>query len=212
VVRFDRETLEPPSKAVGQELLRAVEVALPGCDGVVVADYGKGVLEARSGAEVMQRCLERGLPVMLDPKSALEPYRGAALVKPNLREAEWLSGVTVRGPADLARAAERLRAELGGADVVVTRGTDGMTLFEGDGSGVDVHTVARDVFDVQGAGDTTIAALALALRAGGALLEAAVLANAAAGVVVGKVGTATASPDEVRELLPAAIAAAGDAA
>ena len=90
----------------------------------------------------------------------------------------------------------------------MTRGRDGMTLFEDDGEGVDVRTVAREVFDVQGAGDTTIAALALALRAGASLLEAAVIANTAAGVVVGKVGTATASVDEVRELLPAAIAAA----
>ena len=78
-------------------------------------------------------------------------------------------------------------------------------------AGVDVRTVARDVFDVQGAGDTAIAALALAQRAGASLFEAAVLANAAAGVVVGKVGTATASPQEVRALLPEAVAAAGDA-
>ena len=83
-----------------------------------------------------------------------------------------------------------------------------MSLFDGDGPGIDVHTVAREVFDVQGAGDTTIAALVLALRAGANLLEAAVIANAAAGVVVGKSGTATASPAEVRRLLPAAIRAA----
>ena len=104
-----------------------------------------------------------------------------------------------------------LRRELSGADVVVTRGGDGMTLFEDGAAGVDVRTVARDVFDVQGAGDTTISALALAQRAGASLLEAAVLANAAAGVVVGKVGTATASPGEVRALLPEAVAAAGGA-
>jgi D-beta-D-heptose 7-phosphate kinase/D-beta-D-heptose 1-phosphate adenosyltransferase len=85
-----------------------------------------------------------------------------------------------------------------------------MTLFEGDGPGVDVRTAAREVFDVQGAGDTAIAALALSLRAGATLREAAVLANAAAGVVVGKVGTATAAPDEVRAGLPTALAAAED--
>ena len=90
----------------------------------------------------------------------------------------------------------------------MTRGPEGMTVFVGAGPGRDVHTAAREVFDVQGAGDTTIAALVLALRAGATLLEAAVIANAAAGVVVGKTGTATASPDEVRGLLPAAIEAA----
>ena len=116
----------------------------------------------------------------------------------------------IRGDEDLSRAAARLRKQIGGGALVVTRGADGMTLFEADADtpGVDVRTAAREVFDVQGAGDTTIAALALALRSGATLLEAAVIANAAAGVVVGKVGTATATAEELRALLPAAIAAA----
>jgi D-beta-D-heptose 7-phosphate kinase/D-beta-D-heptose 1-phosphate adenosyltransferase len=126
-----------------------------------------------------------------------------------VREAEALSGVRVRQPADLARAVERLRRDVGDADFVVTRGRSGMTVFEGGAQGVDVRTAAREVFDVQGAGDTTIAALVLALRAGASLLEAAVIANAAAGVVLGKVGTAPAAPHEVKALLPAAIEAAG---
>jgi D-beta-D-heptose 7-phosphate kinase/D-beta-D-heptose 1-phosphate adenosyltransferase len=208
VVRFDRETLEPPPAQVGRALLEALEAALPGCDGVVIEDYGKGVLSDATAREAMRRFLEGRVPVVVDPKSELDPYRGAALVKPNLREAEALSGVRVRDAADLARAAALLRERLGGAQVIVTRGADGMTLFDAGEVGVDVPTVAREVFDVQGAGDTTIATLALALRVGATLLEAAVLANAAAGVVVGKLGTATASPDEVRRLLPAAIAAA----
>lgn len=212
IVRFDRETLDPPPEAVGRELLRNVERALGVCDGVVVEDYGKGVLEDELAGAIMQRCAERGIPVVVDPKASLEPWRGASVVKPNLKEAEWLTGIRVRGAGDLARVAARLREMLGGADVVVTRGGEGMSIFAGAAPGVDVHTAARDVFDVQGAGDTTIAALALALRAGASLLEAAVLANAAAGVVVGKVGTATASPAEVRGLLPAAIAAAGERA
>ena len=110
---------------------------------------------------------------------------------------------------DLAAAAARMREALGGANVIVTRGAEGMTLFEGGATAVDVRTAPREVFDVQGAGDTTIAALALALRAGASLLEAAVIANAAAGVVVGKVGTATASADEVRERLRGAVEAVG---
>jgi D-beta-D-heptose 7-phosphate kinase/D-beta-D-heptose 1-phosphate adenosyltransferase len=146
---------------------------------------------------------------VVDPKHTVSPYRGAAVLKPNLREAEALSGVAIRGPADLEQAAQRLRSQLGGGAIVMTRGVEGMTVFGGEGAGVHVGTVARAVFDVQGAGDTVIAALALALRAGGTLLEAAVIANAAAGVVVGKVGTATASVAEVRAILPAAIAASG---
>ena len=210
IVRFDRETVEPLPPDLGRRLLEAVEAELPSCDGVVVEDYGKGVLSGQIGAEAMRLFLDRGVPVAVDPKAALAPYRGATLVKPNLREAEALSGVRIGGAEDLRRAAACLCEQLGGASVVVTRGGEGMTLFEGGGPGVDVHTAAREVFDVQGAGDTTIATLALALRVGASLLEAAVIANAAAGVVVGKVGTATASLEEVRALLPAAIAAAGE--
>jgi D-beta-D-heptose 7-phosphate kinase/D-beta-D-heptose 1-phosphate adenosyltransferase len=208
VVRFDRETHDSVPAAVGRRLMAAIDRALPSVEGVVIEDYGKGVLSKRVVAAAMRRFRAAGLPVVVDPKTAVTPYRGAALLKPNLRETELLSGVPIREPADLGRAAARLRRLVGGGAVVVTRGAGGMVLFEGDGPSVDVHTVAREVFDVQGAGDTTIAALALALCAGGSLLAAAVIANAAAGVVVGKVGTATASADEVRELLPAAIAAA----
>jgi len=123
-------------------------------------------------------------------------------------EAAALSGVAIRSPADLERAAARLRRRIGGGALAVTRGADGMTLFEGDDPGVAVATARREVFDVQGAGDTAIAALALAKLAGGTLQEAALIANAAAGVVVGKVGTATASPSEITAQLPRSLAAA----
>jgi D-beta-D-heptose 7-phosphate kinase/D-beta-D-heptose 1-phosphate adenosyltransferase len=212
VVRLDRESLEPPPPSVARRLLESVARAMPEASGVVVEDYGKGVLSKRFATGLMRRFREADLPVVVDPKTTVAPYRGAALLKPNLREAEALSGVAIRGPADLAAAVSRLRRRIGGGDIVVTKGANGMTLFEGDGEGVDVPTVVREVFDVQGAGDTTVAALALSLRAGARLFEAAVIANAAAGVVVGKVGTATASIGEVRELLPRAIAAAKERA
>jgi rfaE bifunctional protein kinase chain/domain len=146
--------------------------------------------------------------VAVDPKDAVAPYRGASLVKPNLRELEALSGVRVRAEADLARAAAKLQRQLGGSDVIVTRGAQGMSIFEQGRLQQDVVSAPFEVFDVQGAGDTAIAALALAKLAGGSLAEAAVVANAAAGVVVGKVGTATASPDEILAQLPRAVAAA----
>jgi rfaE bifunctional protein kinase chain/domain len=211
VVRFDRETLEPPPAALGRRLLGAIQQRLSACDGVVIEDYGKGVLSKPVVTGAMRRFRAAGVPVVVDPKTSLAPFRGAALLKPNLREAEALSGVTIRTRADLVRAVARLRRRIGGGAVVVTRGAEGMSVFEGDDEGVDVPTRAREVFDVQGAGDTSVAALALALRAGATLLEAAVIANAAAGVVVGKIGTATASLDEVRELLPSTLAAAREA-
>ncbi len=208
IVRFDRETDEPLPTADSRRLLSALERSLERVDGVVVEDYGKGLLSRRLLGSAMQRFRDRGIPVVVDPKSEASAFRGAALLKPNLREAEALSGVAIRSREDLDRAVSRLRRRIDGGALVVTRGADGMSIYEGDGPGIDVPTVAREVFDVQGAGDTTIAALALALRAGASLLEAAVIANAAAGVVVEKVGTATASGEEVKALLPSAIAAA----
>jgi D-beta-D-heptose 7-phosphate kinase/D-beta-D-heptose 1-phosphate adenosyltransferase len=208
IVRFDRETAEPPSPRVGRELLERLVRLVPRADGAIVEDYGKGVLSRRLALAAMKRLSAAKLPVAVDPKSDLSPYRGAALLKPNQRETELLSGIAIRSRDDLSRAVARLRRRIGGGAVVVTRGASGMALFDGDERGVDVATAAREVFDVQGAGDTAIAALVLGLRAGGSLFEAAVIANAASGVVVGKIGTATASADEVKAALPAALAAA----
>jgi D-beta-D-heptose 7-phosphate kinase/D-beta-D-heptose 1-phosphate adenosyltransferase len=216
MLRFDRESEAPAGAAEARALLRAVDAVLggaePAVDGVVLEDYGKGLLSARLLRAAMKRFAARGLPVAVDPKELVAPYRGARLFKPNLREVESLTGIRVRREEDLSRAVARLRRGLGGADVVVTRGAEGMTIFEGDAPPRAVPVARSEVFDIQGAGDTCIAALALGRLAGGSLLEAAVLATAAAGVVVGKLGTATASPEEIRALLPAAAAAAREAA
>lgn len=208
IVRFDREVQAGIEGTVARRLLGATGAALPTVHGAVLEDYGKGVLGARVARRLMRQLLEAGVPAAVDPKDELTAFRGADLLKPNLREVETLTRICIRDDADLARAVARLRRQVGAKRVVVTRGPDGMTVFEGDDSGVHVHTAAREVFDVQGAGDTTIAALVLALHAGASLLEAAVIANAAVGVVVGKVGTATVTSDEVCERLPEAITAA----
>jgi rfaE bifunctional protein kinase chain/domain len=208
LLRYDRETDEAITGATARRLVAAIEAALDGVDGLVFEDYAKGVLAPSVVRQVLRRCRARGLFVAVDPKNAVAAYRGASLVKPNLRELEALSGVKVRGPADLARAAAKLQRQLGGADVIVTRGGQGMSIFEPDKPVREVASAPFEVFDVQGAGDTAIAALALAKLAGGSLVEAAVIANAAAGVVVGKVGTATATPDEIEAQLPRALRAA----
>ena len=208
LLRYDRETDEAIAGATARRLIAAIEAALGGASGVVFEDYAKGVLAPSVVRQVLRSCRERGLFVAVDPKNAVAPYRGASLVKPNLRELEELSGMRVRTPAELARAAAKLQRQLGGADVIVTRGGQGMSIFEAGKQGLDVASAPFEVFDVQGAGDTAIAALALARLAGGSWPEAVVIANAAAGVVVGKVGTATASPDEVLAQLPRALEAA----
>ncbi len=208
LLRYDRETDEAITGATARRLVASIEAALDGVDGVVFEDYAKGALAPAVVRQVLRRCRERGLFVAVDPKDAVSSYRGASLVKPNLRELEALTGLRVRTPADLARAATKLQRQLGGADVVVTRGGLGMSIFESGQPALDVASAPFEVFDVQGAGDTAIAALALARLAGGSWREAVVIANAAAGVVVGKVGTATASPEETLAQLPRAMRAA----
>jgi D-beta-D-heptose 7-phosphate kinase/D-beta-D-heptose 1-phosphate adenosyltransferase len=208
IVRFDRETDAPLPAAAFRRLLRALDAALPGVDGVIVEDYDKGVLSPAFARAAMRRFRDAGVPVALDPKQHLTPYRGAALVKPNVREVGELAGRRVRTREELCRAVALLRRRLGGSAFVVTRGAEGMTIFDSDPAGTDVPIAQSEVFDVQGAGDTAIAALTLARLAGASLLEAAVIANAAAAVVVAKVGTATASPEELRARLPGALAAA----
>ena len=200
MVRVDRESEE--------RVLAAIDRVLPRVDGVVLEDYGKGLLGPRLLRAALRRFRAAELPVSVDPKHDLRNLRGTTLLKPNLREAETLSGMEIHNRDDRVRAAERLRRRVPGADLVITRGAEGMSLLPEDGELIDVRTPERAVFDVQGAGDTAIAVLSLAVRAGANLLEAALLANAAAGVVVSKVGTATATPEEIREQLPAVLEAA----
>ncbi|MCG8589324.1 MAG: bifunctional ADP-heptose synthase [Proteobacteria bacterium] len=207
VVRFDRESDEAVPAAARERLRRAACERLAGADAVVFEDYGKGLFSGALTRPLLHQAGEAGIPVVVDPKGSLTPFKGASLLKPNLREAEALSGIAIRSDADLERAARRLQRRIGGGDVVVTRGGAGITVFEGEAPGRTAPSLEREVFDMQGAGDTTVAALALALAAGADLFEAALLANVAAGVVVGKTGTATASRDEIRALLPDALAA-----
>lgn len=208
MLRFDRETEQPLDNRASRALLDAIASALPGTDGVVLEDYGKGVLPPRVLHSAMRQFLAAGLPVAVDPKDAVAPYRGASLFKPNLREVEALVGGRIRTEDELGRAVAKLQRKLGGSDIVVTRGGDGMSIYEAGSEPVHLPIAHSEVYDVQGAGDTSIASLALARLAGASLVEAVVIANAAAGVVVAKVGTATATPDEIAALLPQAARAA----
>jgi len=212
IVRVDRETRAPVEPRVVKQLLRTLDGRLGSVDAAVLEDYGKGLLVPSSIRKIMAACAEAQVPVSVDPKAELRPFRGAALLKPNLREAENLAGVRVgenrRGELD--RVAKKLRTAVGAGDIAITRGGEGMTIYEAtstDASGTHVATPRQEVFDVQGAGDTTIAVLALARAAGANLFEAAVLANTAAGVVVEKTGTATARREEIVARLPRTVEA-----
>lgn len=210
IVRVDRETHEPLLPATARKLAAAVEQAAESADGAILEDYGKGLFTASTIRKLMGVLGAAKVPTAVDPKGEITPFKGASLLKPNLKEAEELAGITAATPRDIERIASRLRGRIGGGALAITRGGEGIHLFEqrGPAAGVLVPTPRREVFDVQGAGDTTIAALVLSLRAGASLREAAVIANAAAGTVVGKRGTATATRAEVKSQLAAAIAAA----
>jgi len=197
VVRADRENRTPVNGEIEQRLISVALDALANADALVVSDYDKGVITRRVLESVLPEAYER-MPVLIDPKLRnFDWYRPATLVTPNHHEAFRVSGVDDSSETPLQTAASRIREILSCDAVLITRGDRGMVLFEKDNPPVKVKTAAREVFDVTGAGDTVIATLALALAAGASMTEAALLANQAAGIVVGKLGTATATTDEV---------------
>lgn len=192
LLRMDFE--RTPSREVLASKLAQYRAALPGCDVVVLSDYGKGgMTHIGQMIQLARRAKKR---VLVDPKGDdYSRYRGASIITPNRAELREVVG-TWHDEADLSRRAESLRRKLGLEALLVTRGEEGMTLFRANRK-VHIKTEAREVFDVTGAGDTVIAGLAVTLAAG-ANLEAAVrAANRAAGIVVGKLGTAVATYEEV---------------
>jgi D-beta-D-heptose 7-phosphate kinase/D-beta-D-heptose 1-phosphate adenosyltransferase len=199
VVRFDVEDRAPLSPALEDSLLAAVHKHLPRAEACIISDYAKGVVTPRVAREVIRLAQQAGRPVVVDPKGAdYTKYRGATLVKPNLHEAERSAGVEITGEASLREAAGRLIDLLGGSAVLITRGSEGMSLFRPGAAPRHVPAVVRQVFDVTGAGDTVAGTLAMGLAAGGSLEQAVELANRAASIVIGKVGTDTATCDELR--------------
>ena len=201
VVRADREHRTPVDAQTESRIIAVVKTALASAQALVISDYDKGVVTPRILAEVLPAAYGR-MPVLIDPKMRnFDSYRPATLVTPNHHEALRLANLEEDSDADLQTAALMIRARLICDAVLITHGDRGMMLLEGERDPVRVETAAREVYDVTGAGDTVIATLAAALAAGASMTEAAVLANQAAGIVVGKLGTATASAEEVLALM-----------
>lgn len=180
-------------------LIARFTAALADTDAVILSDYGKGTLADVAALVTTARAASK--PVLIDPKGTdWSPYAGATLLTPNLSEFEAVVG-RCADDADLIAKAEALRTKLNLAALLVTRSERGMTLIEPGRPPLHLPTAAREVFDVTGAGDTVIATLAAALAAGSSLAEACRLANAAAGITVGKLGAATVSPAELMAAL-----------
>jgi len=196
VVRYDREWIQAASEESRQTIIKSVLARLGDADAVILSDYGKGVLTAETLCELIP--LLAGHIVTVDPKPVhTDAYRGATAITPNLMEAAAMSGMEAINEDDHAeKMARQLHEKLALKYVLITRSEKGMTLFDGSVCH-HIPTAARAVFDVTGAGDTVIAVFTACLARGDDALTAARHANLAAGVVVGKVGTATASWAEI---------------
>ena len=192
LLRIDFET--PPSHEVLKAKLEEFKIKLPDCDVVILSDYGKGGLAHI--AEMIKAARAAGKPVLVDPKgNDYARYQGATLLTPNRSEFHDVAG-SWNSEAELNAKAEKLRTELHLEALLVTRSEEGMSLFRAN-SVLHEPTQAREVFDVSGAGDTVIATLAVMLASGAELGEAVRIANRAAGIVVGKLGTAVVSREEI---------------
>ncbi len=225
IVRVDREKREPISRSLEDRLVRAIKAALPQLGALVVSDYAKGVVTDSLADRILTECHRLGVPALVKPKeSRLYAYRGASLIACNSKEAGFFVSLLLKDDESVEQAGRALLAHFGCSSVVITRGPDGLNVFEDTSpkgfhvsatssevsyerlgrAGIDHSANGRQVFDVTGAGDTVLSVLALAIAARIPIRDAAVLANAGAGVVVGKLGTSTITPSElfsaVREL------------
>ncbi len=206
MIRADREDRSPVSRAIEDRAIAAVNQTLAQADAVIISDYDKGLLTPRVLRAVIESAQSRSKPICLDPKIRnFAHYREVDVITPNRIEAEHASGVEITDESSLMAAARGIRERISCKNVLITRGEHGMSLLNAEGEMAHIPTVAREVYDVTGAGDTVIATLTLALASGAKLNEAAIIANHAAGVVVGKMGAAAVSPDELLDELLAAL-------
>jgi len=205
VVRIDRETRDGVDVAITRRLIRALDSNISNVDAVILGDYGKGVVTQPLLEEVKSLCRAHAVWLSLDPKPVHDlNLTGLSLITPNRKETFELAKLSddsrnqnPLADTNLMLAAERLLNELRPAMLLITLGELGMLLCQRGQKPFHIPTVAQEVFDVSGAGDTVIATFTLAIAAGASPLEAAILSNHAAGIVVGKIGTATVAPEEL---------------
>lgn len=200
VVRFDKEDKKRISAKVFNNMMSILKKAVSECDSVIISDYKKGVVSS----ELIKGLLSsggQGKFIAVDPKVGhFHYYKGVSLVTPNLSEAAQGAGVDIKDNRTLVKAGRELINKLACTAVLITRGEEGMSLF-GKKTVVHIPTYARHVYDVTGAGDTVIAAFTLAYSSGATMEQAALIANHAAGIVVGEVGAAVATPEKLIESL-----------
>ncbi len=202
IVRYDVERKGELKSQLQKRILRYAESRMRELTCLVVSDYAKGVVTAGLMAELVRLAALQKVPIIVDPKvEHFGFYKGVTLITPNHLEATQGAGLHGDDDQTIREAGEILRKRLGCESVLVTRGEKGMSLFEGNNESWHIPTQAQQVYDVTGAGDTVVSTLALALSTGASTREAAMLANQAAGIVVGMIGTATVSAKQLTEAL-----------
>ena len=198
VARIDYEDDREVHGDVEAAIISRIDQLSGSADAILVSDYLKGTVSLGVATAAIAAATRRGIPLLVDPKVPhIDYYAGASVITPNHHEAEAVTHMRIRTGADALAAARKFRDRAGCESVLITRGEHGMTLLGRDGD-AELPAEARDVSDVTGAGDTVIATMTLALAAGASLVDAARLANRAAGLVVGKFGPATVTADELR--------------
>ena len=202
VVRVDREKSGPLPQQAINGICSFLDAHLASFDAVIISDYCKGVICPEIMDYIRQKLQSCSIPMIVDPKPIhLDLFKGATIITPNHHEAEKMSGIAISDSDSLLAAATILQQKLGGTAVLITRGEAGMSLLVDENPIFTIPTEAKAIYDVTGAGDTVIAGLAIGLACGLSYAEASTLANFAAGIVVGKVGTATSSTTELLAVL-----------
>ncbi len=202
VVRFDKETRDRLSKKTYYNMIDFLDSRLHEFDAVIISDYGKGLLSRGIISKTLQYKKKSGLIVTVDPKIRnFRFYKGVTVITPNQKEAEDACGFEINNQKSLIRAGLLLLKRYQTEAILITRGEHGMSLFQKNGKIEHIPTAAKEVYDVTGAGDTVISALSLALATNASWLDACIISNKAAGIVVGKIGTASASVNELKKAI-----------
>ncbi|MFA6355716.1 MAG: D-glycero-beta-D-manno-heptose-7-phosphate kinase [Candidatus Omnitrophota bacterium] len=199
VVRIDRESAKPLGESLNRELIDFIKSKITEVDGIIIEDYGKGVITPGLLKEIIPLAKKHRKVITVDPKEEhISYYRGVTAITPNRKEAEAMGGIKAKDDLSLDKLGRSLMEKLKLQAALITLGENGMRVFERGGKITQIPTVAQEVFDVSGAGDTVIATFTTALCAGAKMIEAAHISNFAGGIVVGKVGVAATSQAELK--------------
>jgi rfaE bifunctional protein kinase chain/domain len=202
IVRMDREETRDIGPALEEKILRGVRKAMDQAHAVIISDYAKGAVTRHLIESIIAVAKERGLFVAVDPKDKnFLSYRGASLITPNQKEAEIGSGIRIKNDGSLKEAGWKLKEALDLSACLITLGENGMALFEDRGQFTHIPTVASEVYDVTGAGDTVISVFTAAITGKADYREAALISNYAAGIVIRETGTASATPGEIEKAM-----------